>query len=415
MRTQFPKAPFARRLARACFPLGCYGLAASMLVASAFAQSTSPTLPAGYEASTQTAAESVAQPLVIGLKQMAKHETGSVELIELVKMLRASGFSEKRATPVAQSSNGSGRASSEGSPGRDQRGSGRGGSTRGGSGHGGGAGGGRGGDPSERFNSLDADGDGVLTGGEIGARMQGTPPAADNSVTLEEFKAAWAAMMADGGSGHSHGGGGGHSHGGGRGGAASQVVQPKNSDAEFLLLLDQNRDRKLTLEEVVVGVRTDIQGNLAELVKLDADHDGKITLAEFAMHAAAAADAPTQSSEPPTLGRRDRGRFARIDTNSDETLDALEIVASATATTKPRLLAIGVCCALHATEAHRDDDLTPSEITTAALATSGLDAALVEAAVSNLLESQDVKSIKWSAAYPAILKLANNLAAQPTK
>lgn len=314
-------------------------IAASIVVPSLFVlsfanaqeeQANEPkfSLPQAYVSATDSTAKELAKPLLVGLR--ALDEGQDVRLIEVVKILRASGFStqksDRSSRPAhdALSSAGARRLESDtASP-----------EARGGhGGHGGGV------DPQSRFESMDSDGDGVLKGAEIGPRMQGSERAKDNVVTLEEFKAAWEEMFGRGNGNGRHGegngrhGGGGHARGselGRRGRGAS--TRPANGDAEFLLGLDQNRDRTLTVDEVLAGVRADLIANMVETIQKDSDNDGRITLEEYAGQA--------------ERSRRTEFMFARRDTNGDKSLSPAEVVEQAAMSSKPRLLAIGACLAV---------------------------------------------------------------------
>ena len=74
---------------------------------------------------------------------------------------------------------------------------------------------GAGADPFEQFESLDADGDGMLRGDEPGPYMRQHESFKDGEVTLEEFRQAWAELPARRGSRAGRGGGG-NRRGGGR-------------------------------------------------------------------------------------------------------------------------------------------------------------------------------------------------------
>ena len=327
-------------------------LASATSVASA--QSSDETaapfeLPKTYQATVDDAAKPLAEELQRGLAAINGNANEPVKLLDVIKPLRAIGF----ATQPSGAAAGSGAAShgNGGEAGEGRRG--RGGAA-------GGAGGGM--DPSARFQSLDANQDGKLTGSEIGPRMQGTERAADGVVTMEEFSAAFAEMMAGGGGGGSHrhgsgeggGGSGRHSHGGGgHGGGGGGMRPPAIADAEFIINLDANKDRMLDADELLAAMKQDLIRNGEELIRRDVDADGQITRDEYAGSIEGNSVAPNRGS---------RSRFDRYDLNEDDVLSTDEIAAFAMSRSKPRIQAISWGLQLSASGALADGKVTPDEL-----------------------------------------------------
>lgn len=238
----------------------------------------------------------------------------------------------------------------------------RGGGNRGGAARGGG--GGRGGfDPAERFKSFDQDGDGLLKGDEINARLSGSKFAEDGQVSLEEFQAAFEEMrsqMAAGG-GHSHGGGG-HSHGGGGGGRGGSAATT-SADAVLLVAFDIDRDRQVTLDEVKEALQKEVDRQVAEGLKLDADNDGRITKAEFATQVEA--EEGTQLDDD-GFDRRTRMMFGRQDTDQDGAISKQEITHQVLQQSSLRANALGYCLLLANVDANEDGKISAEELSKAA-------------------------------------------------
>lgn len=206
---------------------------------------------------------SMADTLWSGVQQSLpdeKQDASEVPLIGLIKVLRQSGID----SAAAAGGRGGGAGGRSGG-GRAQRGGG-------------------GGMPSTtdevraKFDSMDLDRDGVWKGDEINSYMRGQPASSDNEVTFEEYNEAWNQLRSRMGSGggHQHGGGqggnrggrggggergsgerGGHNHGGGRGGHGGAPSSSRvNTNAEFVVALDVNRDRKLTRAELQTAIAT---------------------------------------------------------------------------------------------------------------------------------------------------------------
>ncbi len=110
------------------------------------------------------------------------------------------------------------------------------GEAQGGPGGGFGGRGGGGFDPAARFESLDADGDGKLTGDEISGRMlenlEEIDTDGDGAITLEEFEKRMSEVMARFGAGRGGPGGGGGFGGGGdpREGRPERPQRPESEE-----------------------------------------------------------------------------------------------------------------------------------------------------------------------------------------
>ncbi len=349
---------------------------------------------AAQEAAAPTV-ESMTTSIAAGFDAMDEDQDGKLPLLDVIKAVRPLGFgaqteasSEGRggASRGGQGRGGQARGGQRGGrgmqaggnrggrgraaggdqaaapEGRDQRGGNRGGGNRGGGNRGGGAAGGRGGfDPAERFKSFDEDGDGVLKGSEINARLTDSKYAEDGEVTLEEFQAAFEEMRAQmaAGGGHSHGGGG-HSHGGGGRGGSSATT---SDDAALLVSFDQDRDRVITIAEVKVALQKEVDRQTLEKLKLDKDGDNQISKAEFA--AQVEADEETQLDED-GLDRRSRMMFGREDVDQDGAITKQEITQQVLRQLSARAQALAYCLMAADIDADSNDQISAEELKKAA-------------------------------------------------
>lgn len=227
--------------------------------------------------------------------------------------------------------------------------------------------GGRGGfDPVERFKSFDQDGDGLLKGDEINARLTGSKYAEDGEVSLEEFQAAFEEMRTSmsAGGGHNHGGGshggGGQGPGGQRGGNRGAPTATTSEDAALLVSFDQNRDRVIELPEIKLALSQEVERLIQARMTLDKDQDGAISKAEFA--------AQVESDDPATLDedgfdRRTRMMFNREDTDQDGAITEEEIKQQVLQQTGRRVLALGYCLEFADLDANRDQQISADEVT----------------------------------------------------
>lgn len=269
-----------------------------------------------------------------GFEAMAD-ESGSAGLVEIVKTLRAFGYGSQ---PQG------GREESE------RRGR-----------------GGRRGGPAARFARLDSDGDGKLRGGEIGPRMQDDARAADGEVTLEEFEAIWAEMFGGGGRGRRGQGGGNRgpaggsdsgdqtpaqstSGPGGRRGRGSQGAE-MIGDAQFVLLFDSDRDRKVTPDELKAAIHKELTAAIETYARYDANGDGTVDAVELGDEPAL--DGGTAA--PPL-------RVRLVDENQDGALSAEEVVAFVERRSLPRLQGIAACLLLHDLAGDDQEDIKKTAI-----------------------------------------------------
>lgn len=176
--------------------------------------------------------------------------TGDAKLLDVVILLRSFGY---------------GIIDKSESPQRASRGQGN----RGRGGQAGNRGGGQGAPADEaaarqRFDAQDRDRDGVWKGDEINAYMSSHPASNDGEVTFKEFQIAWQEIRSGrgrgGGGSHRHGGG--HDHGGARGGRPT-AEQRASEDAKFVISLDVDRNRVLTVDEIRNAVADDVQTTLS--------------------------------------------------------------------------------------------------------------------------------------------------------
>lgn len=279
---------FSRRFQRSLH-LACGAIVLATCVgSSSSANAEDPTQDEFVAAMADTLWSGVQQTMPDG-----KQDVSEVPLIGLIKVLRKSGID----SPAAAGGGASG--------GRGGRGGGaRGRSGGGGAQRGGGGGGGMPSTPKEiraKFDSMDRNRDGIWKGDEINSYMRGQPASSDNEVTFEEYNEAWtqlrSRMGSGGGGGHLHGGGqggnrgggrgaggrgsaegGGHGHGGGGHGGggrgAGSGTSRVNTNAEFVVALDVNRDRKLTRAELQTAIAAALNPKPAES---DARSDAETT------------------------------------------------------------------------------------------------------------------------------------------
>lgn len=294
----------------------------SLLSSVSYGQEPSAPLPKAHEPLLDEAVDELFAVVRPGFEAMAD-ESGSAGLVEIVKTLRAFGY---------------GSQPKGGRVGSDRQGR-------------GGRHGGQGG-PAARFARLDSDADGKLRGAEIGPRMQDDARAADGEITLEEFEAVWAEMFGGGERGRRGQRGGnrgsaGRSNSGdqtpaqspsgpgGRRGRGSQGAE-SIGDAQFVLLFDSDRDRKVTPDELKSAVRKDLTAAIEVYARHDANGDGTIDAAELR-------NAPDSDggSAAPLL------RIRLVDENQDGDLSVDEIVAFVKRRSQPRLQGIAACLRLH--------------------------------------------------------------------
>ena len=198
------------------------------------------TMPGEREASTQVT-KAITEEFMKGFRAIDTDQDGEIDFSSLIRTLRSVGFGQ--ALPVRR-------------------------------GPGGGS------DPFERFESLDADGDGILREDEAGLYMRRTEYFKDGEVTLDEYTKAWEELQARRGARGGRGGGpragaGGPSRGGGgRGGL-------QGSDIEFLTSLDSNRDRILTHEENQGAIESAVAEAMDSPTSLDANSDEQVSAREI--------------------------------------------------------------------------------------------------------------------------------------
>lgn len=251
-----------------------------------------------------------------------------LDLMKTVKTLQSLGYGAEPAAPAAPA-----------------RGRGRGGA----------------GTPEDRFKANDKNGDGKLTGDEINALLKDHPESDDDVVTLEEFQHIWQEMF--GGSGNrgrggargGQGGGGGEAalgrggrgQGGasrsrGRGGRGSgsgggRYGGLRSSDVEFLAAIDENRDGKVTPDELHAAIKRDMSESARSRSELDTDGNGEISTHEYSL------SMPPRDNSPrgeDGLDGHGRGHFNREDLNRDGVISADEIVERVALQAEPRIRAI---------------------------------------------------------------------------
>ena len=279
------------------------------------------TMPGELEASAWIV-EVMNAEFMKGFRAIDADSQGAVDFTAMVRTLRAVGYGE--AQPVAR-------------------------------GRGGGV------DPFDRFEALDADGDGILREDEAGPYMRRTEYFEDGEVTLDEYRKAWAELQtrrgSRGGPGGGQGSGGRGSRargGGGRGGGV------QSSDVEFLAGLDANRDRTLTAEEVRRAIEAAVVEGMDARTSLDANKDGEVSPREYSL------------SQPKTgrpvdedgLDGHARGHFEREDLDRDGVITAKEIADRVSDRLGQRLRAIQLSLRLASADANGDGTLDPSELGT---------------------------------------------------
>ena len=213
---------------------------------------------------------------------------------------------------------------------------------------------GRGGgvDPFEQFESLDADGDGILRGDEPGPYMRRHEFFNDGEVTLDEFRKAWAELQAR------RGNRGGRGRGGDSRGGSGGPSSLQTSDIEFLTALDGNRDRTLTVAEAQEAITSDVVEAFESRTSLDANGDGRVTPREYGL------------SQPKTgrpvdddgLDGHARGHFEREDYDRDGVISTVEIAERVSSSKARRVRAIQLGLRLALADADSDGKLEPAEL-----------------------------------------------------
>lgn len=279
------------------------------------------TMPGELEASARIV-ELMNAEFMKGFRAIETDSEGAVDFTAMVRTLRAVGYGQ--AQPVAR-----------------------------------GRGGGE--DPFDRFEALDADGDGILREDEAGPYVRRTEYFEDGEVTLDEYRKAWAELQARRGGRGGPGGGrgsGGRGNpergGGGRGGGL------QSGDVEFLAGLDANRDRTLTPEEARLAIEAAVVEGMDARTSLDANKDGEVSPREYAL------------SQPKTgrpvdedgLDGHARGHFEREDLDRDGVITAKEIADRVLDRLGQRLRAIQLCLRLASADANGDGTLDPAELGT---------------------------------------------------
>ena len=275
------------------------------------------TMPGEGESSTQVA-EAITDEFMKGFRAIDTDRDGEIDFTSLVRTLRSVGYGQ--AQPVGR-------------------------------GPGGGI------DPFERFESLDADGDGILREDEAGPYGRRTEYFEDGEVTLDEYKKAWGELQARRGTRGGRGGGpragasGRSRGGGGRGGV-------QRSDIEFLTTLDSNRDRTLTREETHEAIQSAAAELMGSRSSLDANGDGEVTAREYAL------------SQPRTgrpvdddgLDGHVRGHFEREDYDRNGVITLGEIAKRASANLSRRIRALQLCLRLSLADSNEDGEVSLAEL-----------------------------------------------------
>lgn len=200
-------------------------------------------------------------------------------------------------------------------------------------------------DPDERFASLDADGNGVLSGEEPGSYMRRTQHFEDREITLEEYRVAWAELASR------RGGRGGRSRGGGRGEVDAGHV-------EFLAGLDRSADRKLTAAESTDAIRTEISEAMEERTSLDVNGDGFVAPQEYALSQPAGRN-PSGGSG---LDGHALDHFRREDLDGDGAISIAEVARRVGATKLRMFTAIQLSLRLAQAETNNDGRLDRAEL-----------------------------------------------------
>ena len=269
---------------------------------------------------TDQVASAMTKEFMKGFEAVDADRDGRVPLSDLVRSLRTVGYGQVQST---------------------------------GRGRGGGA------DPFERFEALDADGDGLLRGDEPGSYMRDHESFKDGELTLEEYTLAWEELRGRRGRGATGGGPRGNRGGGGgnrRGGGGPGGLQ--SADVEFLMALDANGDGQLTAAEAHDAIRSDVSEAMESRTSLDADGDGRVTPREYAL------------SQPRTgrpvdadgLDGHARGHFQREDSNLDGVLSMAEIAARVRLSKERRFRSMQLGLRLVPSDANADGKLGFSEL-----------------------------------------------------
>ena len=216
--------------------------------------------------------------------------------------------------------------------------------------------GGRGGsaDPFERFEALDSDGDGILREDEAGPYLRGTVYFGDGEVTLDEYRKAWAELVARRGRRGRGAGGGRRPSGGSESGATGLQAR----DVEFLAALDANRDRRLTREELRAAIESAVTEEMNSRTGLDADGNGEISAREYAL------------SQPETgrpvdengLDGHARGHFEREDRDRDGVITVAEVSERVSENLARRYRAVQIAVRLNPADANGDGHLELAEL-----------------------------------------------------
>ena len=262
---------------------------------------------------TDQVASAMTKEFMKGFEAVDADRDGRVPLSDLVRSLRTVGYGQVQST---------------------------------GRGRGGGA------DPFERFEALDADGDGLLRGDEPGSYMRDHESFKDGELTLEEYTIAWEELRGRRGRGATGGGPRGNRGGGGGPGGL------QSADVEFLMALDANGDGQLTAAEARDAIRSDVSQAMESRTSLDADGDGRVIPREYAL------------SQPRTgrpvdadgLDGHARGHFQREDSDRNGVLSMAEIAARVRLSKERRFRSMQLGLRLVPSDANADGKLGFSEL-----------------------------------------------------
>lgn len=218
------------------------------------------------------------------------------------------------------------------------------------------AGGGEGGRPpasqfvaAEFFKQLDADGDGVLLLKELPPQMaeqfHDAEAAGDGKLTLQEFEPLVVAMRQRETAGGP----------GGRGGGRPNMGA---ADVEFAASLDADQDGKVTLADLRAAVEASLKKALEGKASLDTNQDGTISKKEYAI------SMPYKFGEIDELGMdgHARAHFKQEDHDGNGELSFDEVVRPVIARTTARVRAMQLAARLAAANADEDSTLTVKEL-----------------------------------------------------
>lgn len=198
---------------------------------------------------------------------------------------------------------------------------------------------------SEFFKQLDADGDGVLAMKElpppVAEQAHDAKGAEDGKLTLEEFEPLVVAMRRQEGAG-------------GRGGRPNMGA----ADIEFAASLDADRDGKVTLAELRGVIEASLKKALEGKASLDTNQDSVITKKEYAI------SMPYKFGEVDELGMdgHARAHFQREDHDENGELSFEEVVQPVIARTTARVRAMQLAARLAAANTDEDSTLSVKEI-----------------------------------------------------